>query len=115
MTSRKKAAKPVPRLELSAADRVALRVLARKKVKARVWRRVRILQLLHQGWTMAGAATAAGTYPREVRRVRQHFLAGGLAEARRHGLGARATRHLTGKPRLRINAAVPGSRPRNAR
>jgi hypothetical protein len=50
-------------------------------VKARVWRRVRVLQLLDQGWTMAAAATAAGTYPREVRRVRQRFLAGGLAEA----------------------------------
>jgi hypothetical protein len=81
MTSRKTAPKPVQRLELSAADRAALKALARKKVKARVWRRVRILQLLDEGWTMADAATAAGTYPREVRRVRLRFLAGGLAEA----------------------------------
>jgi hypothetical protein len=81
MTSRKKTAKPVQRLELSGENRAALTALARKKVKARVWRRVRILQLLDQGWTMADAAAAAGTYPREVRRVRQRFLAGGLAEA----------------------------------
>jgi hypothetical protein len=40
-----------------------------------------ILQLLDQDWTMADATTAAGTYPREVRRVRLRFLAGGLVEA----------------------------------
>jgi hypothetical protein len=55
--------------------------LSRQKVKARVWRRVRILQLLDQGWTMADTAEAAGTYPREVRRVGQRFLVGGLADA----------------------------------
>src|SRR6266498_5568538 len=95
MSSRKKAAKPVQRLELSGEDRAALKVLARKKVKARVWRRVRTLQLLDQGWTMADAAKAAGTYPREVRRVRLRFLAGGLVEAL--GEDARSEERRVGK------------------
>jgi len=106
MTSRKKAAKPVPRLELSAADRVALKVLARKKVKARVWRRVRILQLLDQGWTMADAATAAGSYPREVRRVRQRFLAGGLAEALGEDARPKQARLLDARQEAAIVAMV---------
>lgn len=58
-----------------------MKALAKKKVKARVWRRVRILQLLDRGWTMADTATAVGTYPREIRRVGWRFLKGGLAEA----------------------------------
>ncbi|HEY7725046.1 MAG TPA: helix-turn-helix domain-containing protein [Anaeromyxobacteraceae bacterium] len=81
MISRKKSSNRVAAIELSAEDREAVKALARKPVKARVWRRVRILQLLDQGWTMADTATAAGTYPREVRRVRGRFLAGGLADA----------------------------------
>jgi len=81
VSSRKKKAGEFPGLELSAEDRVELKALAKKRVKARVWRRVRILQLLDRGWTMADTATAAGTYPREVRRVGWRFLKGGLAEA----------------------------------
>ena len=104
MSSRKKAAKPVRRLELSSEDRAALKVLARKKVKARVWRRARILQLLDQGWTMADAATAAGTYPREVRRVRLRFLAGGLVEAL--GEDAKPARLLDARQEAAIVAMV---------
>lgn len=81
MSSRKKSSKRVPAIELSAGDVAAVKVLGRKPVKARVWRRVRILQLLDEGWTVDATAVAAGTFPREVRRVRERFLAGGLAEA----------------------------------
>ncbi len=106
MSSRKKAAKPVQRLELSGEDRAALKVLARKKVKARVWRRVRILQLLDQGWTMADAATAAGTYPREVRRVRMRFLAGGLVEALGEDARPKPARLLDARQEAAIVAMV---------
>jgi hypothetical protein len=81
MTSRKKPANRNSALELSTEDRAALKALARQKLKARVWRRVRILELLDKGWTQLATAAAAGTYPREVRRVARRFLVGGLVEA----------------------------------
>ncbi len=81
MSSRKRAANRFPGLELSAEDRVALKAMGRQRVSSRVWRRVRILQLLDRGWTMADAGEAVGTYPREVRRVGRRYLKGGLAEA----------------------------------
>jgi hypothetical protein len=106
VTSRKKAAKPVQRLELSGEDRAALKMLAQKQVKARVWRRVRILQLLDQGWTMADAATAAGTYPREVRRIRQRFLASGLFEALGEDARPKPARLLDARQEAAIVAMV---------
>jgi Homeodomain-like domain len=81
VSSRETASNRFPGLELSAEDRVALKALGRQRVSARVWRRVRILQLLDRGWTMADAGIAVGTYPREVRRVGWRYLKGGLAEA----------------------------------
>ncbi len=60
---------------------MSLKALGRQRVSARVWRRVRILQLLDRGWTMAATGIAAGTYPREVRRVGWRYLNSGLAEA----------------------------------
>ena len=60
---------------------MALKAMGRQRVSSRVWRRVRILQLLARGWTMADAGEAVGTYPREVRRVGWRYLKGGLAEA----------------------------------
>ena len=44
-------------------------------------RRVQILRLLDQSWTMTAAAKAAGTYRREVRRVGWRYLDGGLERA----------------------------------
>ncbi len=81
MSSRKTAGNRFRGLELSAEDRVALKAMGRQRVSARVWRRVRLLQLLDEDWTMADAASAVGTYPREVRRVGWRYLKGGLAEA----------------------------------
>ena len=60
---------------------MALKALSRERLSARVWRRVRVLQLLDRGWTQTDTATAAGTYPREVRRVGRRFLEGGLSAA----------------------------------
>jgi hypothetical protein len=61
------------------------RRLAEKKsggrLSARHWRRIRILELLDQKWTMQDTADATGTYPREVRRVARRYLARGLEAA----------------------------------
>jgi hypothetical protein len=53
----------------------------RKRLSIRRWRRIRILELLDKGWTMQDAADAAGTYPREVRRVGRRYLQRGLEAA----------------------------------
>jgi hypothetical protein len=88
VTTRKTTANWFPGLELSADDQAALKALGRQKLSARVWRRVRILQALHKGSTVTAAAAAAGTYPREARRVGRRFLTGGvllaLGEEARH-------------------------------
>ena len=42
---------------------------------------MRILELLDKGWTMQATADAAGTYPREVRRVGRRYLQRGLEAA----------------------------------
>ena len=65
-----------PGLRLSPPDRetLAAQTRGRRTVSARRWKRIRILQLLHDAWTLAGVAAAVGTYPREVRRVGWRYL-----------------------------------------
>lgn len=46
-----------------------------------VSRRIQILRLLDEGWTLTAAAEATGTYRREVRRVGWRYLEGGLEQA----------------------------------
>jgi hypothetical protein len=53
----------------------------RKRLSIRRWRRIRILELLDKGWTMQDTADAAGTFPREVRRVGRRYLQRGLEAA----------------------------------
>ena len=50
----------------------------RKRLSIRRWRRIRILEFLNKGWTMQDTADAAGTFPREVRRVGRRYLQRGL-------------------------------------
>lgn len=52
-----------------------------RAVSARTWKRIRILELLHEQWTLADVAEAVGTYPREVRRVGWRYLDRGVEEA----------------------------------
>jgi hypothetical protein len=79
---KKKAIERFRGLALSDDDRG---VLAAKKaggrLSARHWRRIRILELLDQKWTMQDTADATGTYPREVRRVARRYLSRGLDAA----------------------------------
>ena len=50
---------------------------------------------------MADAARAAGTYPREVRRIRQRFLAAGLVEALGEDARPKPARLLDARQELR--------------
>ena len=80
--SKKQAVARFRGLALAAGDRRAL--TAKKsggRLSARHWRRIRILELLDQKWTMQDTADATGTYPREVRRVARRYLARGLEAA----------------------------------
>jgi hypothetical protein len=50
-------------------------------VSERSWRRIRILELLDQGWILSHIAAAVGSYPREVRRIGWRYLERGLEVA----------------------------------
>jgi hypothetical protein len=51
---------------------------ARGKASARTWRRIRVLLLLDEGWSVPATAKAVGGYPREVSRGGKRYLAGGV-------------------------------------
>ncbi len=72
-----------PGLKLSAKERRSLKAMTAggRAVPARLWRRIRILEVLHQGRNVTQAAEAVGTYAREVRRVGWRFLDGGIGKA----------------------------------
>jgi hypothetical protein len=69
-------------LTLSEEERSALKgMLQGKKLKARTWKRIRMLQLLDQGNSVRATARAVGSYPREVSRVGWRYLENGLEVA----------------------------------
>jgi hypothetical protein len=72
-----------PGLELQPVDRKVLAEQTRdgRPVSARIWKRIRILELLHEEWTIGDVAVAVGTYRREVRRVGWRFLDRGVLAA----------------------------------
>jgi hypothetical protein len=72
-----------PGLRLSARDHQFLAGQTRdgRAVAARTWKRIRILELLHEQWSLADIAEAIGTYPREVRRVGWRYLERGVEDA----------------------------------
>jgi hypothetical protein len=72
-----------PGLSLTAKDRQFLVEQTRdgRAVSARTWKRIRMLELLHERWSLTDVAAAIGTYPREVRRVGWRYLAQGVQAA----------------------------------
>lgn len=72
-----------PSLRLSATDRQTLAKQTRdgRAVSARTWKRIRILELLHEQWPIGDVAAAVGTYRREVRRVGWRYLERGVVAA----------------------------------
>jgi len=70
-------------LELSKADRAKLREMqvGSRKLSVRMWRRVRVLLLLDESWSVRQTAKAVGGYPREISRVGKRYVARGLEAA----------------------------------
>lgn len=82
MKIRRKAGQRFPGPSLASDDIDAIGELKRLgALRDRDWRRVRILELLHQGWDLSKVGRAVGTYPREVRRVGWRYLERGLEAA----------------------------------
>src|SRR5687767_13491691 len=70
------------RLEMRGADEQALERLTRRGwAAARVLRRARVLQLLAEGWTVEGTASAVGVSDATVRSVRRRYRENGLRDA----------------------------------
>lgn len=113
MNLKKKAGTHFPGLELSTEDRVALRekTKGRSRVSARLWKRIRILELLDRGWTMADAAQAMGTYPREVRRIGWRYVERGLDAALGDEARPKPSRMLDTKQQAAIVAMVCAAPP----
>jgi hypothetical protein len=113
MRRRKQRRRKFPGLRLAGADR---RVLKQKTgsgqaVSARTWRRIRILELLDQEWNLTRTAGAAGTYPREVRRVGWRYLQGGLEAALSDDPRPKPAKMLDAKQQAGIVAMVCGPPP----
>jgi hypothetical protein len=102
-----------PGLELSTQDRRALKAktAGRQRISARLWRRIRILQLLDKGWTLQTTATACGTYSREVRRVGWRYLERGLEAALSDDPRPKPDKKLDAKQQATIVAMVCGPPP----
>jgi len=102
-----------PGLELSPEDREALKekTKGRSRVSARLWKRIRILELLDQGWKMFAVAEAMGTYPREVRRIGWRYLQGGLEAALGDEARPKPSKMLNDKQQAAIVAMVCSAPP----
>jgi hypothetical protein len=101
-----------PGLTLTAQERAQLRSLVRKgglgMLKSR---RVQILRLLHEGWTLTATAEAVGTYRREVRRVGWRYLEGGLEKALSDDYRRKPARMLDSVQEAALIAMVCGPPP----
>jgi Homeodomain-like domain len=102
-----------PGLALRARDRqfLAARTRDGRAVSARTWKRIRILELLHEQWTLAEVAEAVGTYPREVRRVGWRYLERGVQEALRDDPRPKPSQLLDTRQQAAIVAMVCGPPP----
>jgi hypothetical protein len=104
---------PFPGLGLSVTDRAFLADQMRegRAVSARTWKRIRILELLHEHWTLADVADAVGTYPREVRRVGWRYLERGVQDALTDDPRPKPAKRLDARQQAAIVAMVCGPPP----
>ena len=102
-----------PGLRLSARDRRYLAEQTRggRAVSARRWKRIRMLELLHQGLTLDAVAQAVGTYPREVRRVGWRYLERDVEGALRDDPRPIPPRRLDARQEAAVVALVCGPPP----
>jgi hypothetical protein len=104
---------PFPGLHLRAKDRRWLAAQTRdgRAVSARTWKRIRMLELLHEQWTLAEVADAVGTYPREVRRVGWRYLERGVQAALTDDPRPKPPKRLDTRQQAAIVAMVCGPPP----
>src|SRR6516165_4787140 len=100
-------------LSLSDTDRATLRSLqgGAQKMSARRWRRVRVLLLLDERWTVRETAKAVGSYPREISRVGKRYVARGLEAALSDDMKPTAKPLLDSTQEAAIVAMVCGPAP----
>jgi transposase len=81
------------------------------QMTARKWRRIRTLLLLAEGLSATATAKAAGTHPREARRVGHRYRAGGLEMALGEDPRPRQPRMLDSTQEAAVVAMVCGPPP----
>lgn len=110
---RKRRRQRFPGLRLTVAERTALKAKRRggRALSDRYWRRIRILELLDQGWQLSQIAVAVGTYPGEVRRVGWRYLERGLEAALTDDPRPRPDKMLDSAQQAAIVAMVCGPPP----
>jgi transposase len=90
-----------------------LRALAsRGRCSARMLKRARVLELLHEGYAIADVQRAVGTWPSTIRRVRRRYLENGLTGALNEKPRPGKKRLLTDRAASRIVAMVCSNPPR---
>jgi putative transposase len=82
-----------------------------KTMTARLWRRIRVLQLLDEKHSVRATAIAVGQYPREVSRVGKRYVVGGLAHALSDDARPKPERKLDSYQEAAIVALVCGPPP----
>jgi hypothetical protein len=101
-----------PGLNLSAADRTELDALKKQRaLPVRLWKRIRALELLDEGWNPTSVALALGTYRREVRRVGWRYLDGGVAHSLTDEPRGKPAPMLSSSERAALAAMVCGPPP----
>lgn len=108
----KKRPKPrFPGLRLKQEDREILRRMAKERLTERIWKRIRALQLLDEGCTLAATAAALGSAVPSVRRVGERYLASGVEVALKEGKRPIPPRKLDARQEAEIIAMVCGPAP----
>jgi transposase len=100
-------------LTLTEADQTELEQMqaAGNRLTSRTWRRIRVLELLHEGRSCRQTAEAVGTYVREVSRVGRRYLSGGLVKALSDDHAGGPSRLLDSTQEAAIVAMVCGPPP----
>lgn len=108
----KKPPKPrFPGLRLKQEDRERLRRMARERLTERTWKRIRTLQLLDDGYSLAATAAALGSAVPSVRRVGERYLASGVEVALKDAKRPIPPRKLDARQEAAIIAMVCGPVP----
>lgn len=100
-----------PGLVLSDGDIERLSAMKRGRLAERTWKRMRMLELLADGWTLQAVADALGTYRREVRRVGWRFIELGLEASLVDEERPKPPKVLSKKMQAAITAMVCGPPP----